>query len=310
MSLRNVSYFEQGALLAKWWHPELIALKQNGKNPSVTVHVGADAFSKTDVVKTKAEQMEAGIKEVLGPYGALLLKYNADERDVMMRDPRRAQMMFDVRKRDMTGQVCVILKPVYVDRIAAWGYIRDMLRFRPAVLPLQTDEDRERYLKDVLAMEGPLAYEAQAAELRKLKPEILPKVQIWSVCRELDRCLRVAQHDTRADDDPASPSRREDVLKFNADENGLNGDDALESFRNGIIAYKEIEGSIPMGEWVNDRISEAQEAHSQAFGSEITDVNRLMQIQRTQTALYAKNNAPSGGSYTPPRTGSMRHRVN
>jgi hypothetical protein len=308
LQVRHVGYFEQGALLAKWWRPELLALKQCGKDPSIVIHMGSDAFSKTDVTKTKAEQVEAGIKEVLGPYGALILKYNEEEREIMSRDPKRAKLLLQHRQQAVRGQVAIVLKPCYIDRIAAWGYFRDMLRFRPAVLDLQTDEKREEYLRAVLATEGEGAYELQAAALKKIKPEVLPKLQIWDVCVELDRCLRAAQHDTRADDDPSKPSKREDVLKFNADENGLNGDDALESARNGIVAFKELESTVPQEEWVADRMDTFQEQHAAAFGSEITDPTRLRMMQLVQNGLYAKNNQPSGGSMILPRAASQRHR--
>lgn len=309
MSVRHVGSFEIGALLAKWWQPELIELQRHGKSPCITIHLGADAFSKTDVTKTKAEQIEAGIKEVLGPYGAILLKYNDDEREAMMRDPKRAQMMFDRRKRDLGDRICIALKPAYVDRIAAWSYMRELLRFRPAVVNLQTPADRESYLRDVLAQEGLLAYEAQVAELRRLEPEVLPKVQIWDVCRELDRCLQVAQHDTRADADPSRPSKREDVLKFNADNEGKNGDDSLESARNGFVAFKEMQATMPLSEFVSTRVDEVQQEHLANFGEELTDPTRLAMVAQRQQAIYAKQTPQTGGSFTFPRGGSQRHRV-
>jgi hypothetical protein len=309
MQLRRVGYFEQGALLAKWWLPELEGLQSAGKDPCITLHIGHDAFSRTDVTKTKAEQIEAGIREVLGPYGAVILKYNEDEREAMMRDPKRAARMFDLRKRELSGHMCLALKPVYVDRVAAWGYVRDWLRFRPAILPLQTEADRDRYLHDTLQAEGREAYEARAAEMRNLKPEILPKVLIWDRCVELDRCLKVAQHNDSADKDPSRASKREDVMKFNADENGENGDDSLESFRDGAIAFKEIEATMPKGEWVDERMAEAQEQHARDFGSEITDQHRLMQIAACQSAMFDKTNPSSGGSFSLPRASSSRHRV-
>lgn len=236
LSLRQVGSFEVGAVLAKWWQPDLIALKASGRDPCVTIHMGADVFSKTDVVKTKAEQIEAGIREVLGPYGAILLKYDENEQEAMRRDPQMAKRMFDARRKSLNGQICIALKPIYFDRVAAWGYVRDMLRFRPAVMDLQTPEQRDKYLRQVLEDEGLEAYERQAADLRQIKPEILPKLQIWKACKELDRCLRAAMHNTSGDSDPSKPSRREDVMKFNADPiTGEGGDDALECLSPGTM---------------------------------------------------------------------------
>ncbi len=309
MTVRHVGSFELGALLAKWWHPELLALHKYGKDPCITIHVGSDAFSKTDVSKTKAEQIEAGIKEVLGPFGAILLKYDETEREAMARDPKRAQLMFANRRQQTLGKICIALKPVYLDRIAAWSYMRDLLRFRPAVLNLQTDEARASYLKDVLTQEGLLAYEQQATELRNMRPEILPKLQIWDICKELNRCMRVAQHDTRADADPSRTSKREDILKMNADDNGENGDDSLESGRNLLLAYKEMESTMPKAEWVADRITEIQSGHVQAFGQELTDPTRLAMIAARQQGQYERQNKPQGGTLTFSRS-ATRHRVN
>ncbi len=310
--LRQVGAFEQGALLAKWWRPELLAAQRDGADPSITIHLGADAFNKTDDVRTKAQQIEAGIKEVLGPYGAFLMKYDDEERaaNSVFRDPKLARRMFEARREDMAGHIHIVLKPAYIDRVAAWGYIRDWLRFKPAVLDLQTPEDREKYLRDVLATEGMEAYELQAAALKKVGPEVLPKVAIWEVCKGLDRCLKVAMHDTRADNDPAKPSKREDVLKFNADENGENGDDELESFRNGVVAFKEIETTMPQSFWVAERMAAIQEQQQVQLGTQITDINRLIQMQTAQAALYGQQNPTKGGSIILPRNNSQRHRVN
>lgn len=308
LSLRQVGSFEVGAVLAKWWQPDLIALKASGRDPCVTIHMGADVFSKTDVVKTKAEQIEAGIREVLGPYGAILLKYDENEQEAMRRDPQMAKRMFEARRKSLNGQICIALKPIYFDRVAAWGYVRDMLRFRPAVMDLQTPEQRDKYLRQVLEDEGLEAYERQAADLRQIKPEILPKLQIWKACKELDRCLRAAMHNTSGDSDPSKPSRREDVMKFNADPiTGEGGDDALEAFRNAAAAFQEIQTMMPLSYFVDERMGEIQAAHAEAFGEEITDPLRLAMINAAQTASYETKNEPMRGMNLA-RAGSFRHR--
>jgi hypothetical protein len=307
---RQVGSFELGAQLATWWMADLEQMQAAGKDPCVTIYMGADVFSKTDVTKTKAEQMALGIQQVLGPYGAILLKYNEDEKSAQERDRASALRMFERRKAELLGHIRIALKPIYIDRVGAWGYMRDMLRFRPAVLNLQTAEERNQYLKDVLKTKGIEAYEMAAADLQKAKPEVLPRLQIWDRCPELDRCLKVAQHDTRSDDNPHSISKREDVLKFNADENGEGGDDALESARNGIAAFKEIEASIPESYWVGTRIEEIQDQHAQDFGDKITDPTRLAMIAARQSVIFNQQVQPSGGGvFTLPRQSSMRHRV-
>jgi hypothetical protein len=314
LQVRNVGSFEQGAMLARWWQHDLIALKEAGRDPCVVIYmsgVHGDVFSKDDASKSKAEQILAGIREVLGPFGALLLKYDENEREVMLRDKQRAQAMFEKRRQELAGHICIALKPIYFDRVSAWDYLRDCLRFRPARLAFANQDERERYLREVLATEGRESYERIRTELERVKPEILPRLQIWDCCRELDRCFRVAQCDMSNEGDPSKTSRSEDVLKFNANsETGEGGDDALDAARLGVLAYKEIQTQIPLSYFVSDRIEEAKEACLRDTGEALDDPTRLAMISRQATANYGKLHAPAKAQLYLPRASSQRHRRN
>ncbi len=290
---RRIGSFELGTMLAKWWMPELEMLPDH----QVTIYVSPDAFSKTDETKTKAEQIEEGIKAVLGPYGALLLKYNSDEIAVNSRDPRHAAILFEHRKREFAGHLCIALQPANRNVSAGCAYIRDLLRFRPVLQDLKPDED---HMKMIFQTRGIEAYERERAAWAALKPEILPKLLIWKECRHLERCLKTAVRD--------DPPKNEQYRKFDAVE-GVGGDDALDAFRYGCLGYKEIETKIPQSYWVADRCTEIQQQHVASYGVELTDMTRLMQIQTAQAALYQKNNPTTGGSFTLPRASSSRHRV-
>lgn len=308
LQVRRIGAFELGAIVAKWWLPELMGLKSSSGEAQIVIHIGSDMFRKTSDERTLAEQMAAGVREVLGPYGAILMKYDEVERELMVRDPKRAQAIFRERMKQAEGHMALALKPCWPDRIAAWSYMRDMLRFRPAILNLQTAEERDEYLRDVLKNEGRAMYELQAEKLRTLKPEILPKLQIWKVCKELDRCLRAAQRDNRGDGDPSRKSNREDVLKMNADSEGLGGDDALESARNGCFAFKEIETTMPLFAYVQDRVEEIQKEYEENFGERLTDPTRLMMVHQAQAALYTKQNTAKSGSFSLPSNRNIRNR--
>jgi len=160
----------------------------------------------------------------------------------------------------------------------------------------------------VLAEEGQAAYEIQAEALRKAKPEVLPKLQIWKGCTELDRCLRSALRDMRGADEPGKKSNREDVLKVNADADGLGGDDALESARNGLYAFKEIETTMPKGHFVAQRIEEFQADFEKDFGERLTDPTRLMMVMQTQAAQYQKIVKPQPASFNLPSSRNIRRR--
>ena len=273
----------------------------------VVIHIGSDMFRKTSEERTIAEQMAAGIREVLGPYGAILMKMDESEREMNQKDPRRAQAMYRERIKHAEGHAHLVLKPCWPDRVAAWSYVRDMLRWRPAILSFNTDEQRQEYLKQVLATEGRDAYEVQAAALQKAKPEVLPKVLIWERCVELDRCLRVAQR-VPPPSDPTKISRVDDVQKFNADDEGNGGDDSLESFRNAIFAYKEVQTTMPMSVFVNERIEEIQSQYEEEFGERITDPNRLMMVAATQAANYNKAHGHRSTEFSLPSSRNIRHR--
>jgi len=300
LMLRQVGSYELGVMLANWWLPELEALPDH----QVTIYMGEDAFSKTDSSKTIAEQMELGIKEILGPYGALMMRFNDDERAAAQRNQSYAQDLFQRRKAKSEGHMCIVLQPQHVKRIEGWSFFRDMLRFRPA--RTESEEEIKQRLTSLYNRSGVEAYERELAEYKSHGPEILPKLQIWKKCIELDRCLKVAQHDV--DETGRNPKRNEDVRKFNS-QDGVGGDDSLESARNGLCAYKEIQTRMPKSYWVAERCSNVQEEHIAAFGEPITDVTRLMQIQTRQAALYAKQNPPAGGTLTLPRASVHRPRV-
>lgn len=309
MQVRHVGSFELGAMLAKWWFDDLVAMKAASQECSVIIHLGDDAFRRDDRSKTKAQNMEAGIKQVLGPYGAMLLKYNEDENDAMLRNPKMAQRMYENRKKQFDGHMFIALKPVYIERVVGWDYVRNLLRFHPAVLQLQTDEERTMFLHKVMQEQGWEAYEQKRVDLQKIKPEVLPKCVIWNHCVQLDRCLKAAKKNTSNDDDPSKESKREDVLKFNADDEGHNGDDALESYRNGAVAFDEMQNDMPRSQYIQGAIDGAREQYVEAFGEELTDPTRLAQIAATQAARFDKLHSHNKGGFTPARASSSRHRV-
>lgn len=295
IALRHTGSFELGVTLAKWWTPELEASQDH----QVTMYLSPDGFAKRDETKTLVEQIEAGIKTVLGPYGAFILKYSEDERAAASRDPRSAALMFERRRQEMAGRglMCIALKPANNNRVHGWSYIRDMMRFR-AILAESETETKDR-LRNLFHSAGVEAYERELTLSSHRKPEILPAIVLWKVCREADRFLREAQKD--ADHNP------EDVLKFDAVD-GVGGDDGGDSLRYGCMGYKDILSRMPKNAWISEKLSGFQESQVEAFGQEVTDPTRLAMVASTQARLYEKQNPAHGGtSVTFPRNGSRRH---
>lgn len=293
LSLRQAGSFEIGVLLAKWWLPELEMLPDH----QITLYLSPDAFSKTDATKTRAEQIEEGIKQVLGPYGALLMKYNDDERAAMARDPKAAEMMFERRRADWStsGNMGIAIKSANNDRVAGWSEIRNLLRFRPVLT--ETETELKQRLATIFARSGVEAYERELSLSKTRKPEILPGMVLWPTCRSADRFLKTAMHD--------EAPKNEDVRKMNA-EDGVGGDDGGDSLRYGVMGYKDVATKMPKAYWVNQEMLAAQAKHVEAFGCEITDPTVLAMIRATQVARYDKQTPVGGGSFTLPRQSSHR----
>jgi len=293
LSLRQMDSYELGVLLAKWWVPELEALPDH----QIVLYVSPDAFSKTDASKTRAEQLEMGIKEVLGPYGAIMLRFNEHERDAMLRDPARAAAMFARRRSEFGGRMGIAIKAANNDRVAGCDYINSLLRFRPSLR--ETEEELSQRLSLTFGRSGMEAYEQARAKARTGGEEILPRIQIWKVCRELDRCLKQAIRD----------EKKEDYVKWDAVD-GQEGDDALDDFRYGCLGFKEVEPSIPKEYFIGERIAAMQTQQVANTGQELTDMTRLIMIQNRQREIFDKGHPRGGKAFTPPRASSARHRTN
>ena len=307
--MRQVGSFEMGTVIAKWWQPDLMRLKSGGRDPCVTIYLGQDLFRTIDATKTRAEEMEGGIKEVLGPMGAIVLRYDDTERAIAQRDPARAAAIFAARRKEFVGQMCIALKPIHIVAEDAWAYTRDIFRFRPVNIVFKTELEKQQYLDDILKTDGREAYEIHAQALKDQKPEILPKLLIWPNCKGLDRCLRTTQVDDRADNDLAKETKRNVPLKRNADDQGKDGDDELDSFRNLVVAYKEIQTEIPKSYFVSEKLTNAVAQHEKDFGEPLNDPTRLAMISMTQSHKWDKMHVGQAKGFTPPRASSQRHRI-
>ena len=295
LALRQIGSFEMGVLVGKWWLPDLEDLPDK----SVTIYLSPDAFSKTDATKTKAEQIAAGIQQVLGPYGAFLLKYNDDERAAMARDPKAAEIMFERRKGEMSrGQMCIVLKSANTDRIAGWSYLQDLLRFRPVLQ--ETQEEIKDSLRKIYDKSGVEAYERELSAYRKRGKEVLPRMVLWKKCREAIRFLTEAQRD--------EAPRGEDVRKWDAVD-GVGGDDGGDSLRHLAMGFKDVQSVIPKSYWVNERIGQFQEEQVEAFGEELVDPTRLAMVAATAAHRYQRATGAGPKTFNIPRASSSRHRM-
>lgn len=294
MVLRGCGSFEMGVRLAHWWMPDLEGLP----NKSVTIAFSPDAFATTDSGKTKVEQMADGIASVLGPYGAFLLKYTDDERRAMESNPANAQRMTEARIASAAqGKMQIVLKRASTDTVARWSYVRELLRFRPIVQ--ETEQELRERVTERFQRSGLEAYERELLKIRRPQDEHLPKLHIWKDrCPGLVRCLEEAMEDE---------TNSEKVAKKDAVD-GVGGDDPLDSACHGLHHFKEIEKVMPKSYFVSERMEQIQAGFERDFGERLTDPNRLIMIQQTQSARYDNAHPSQSGGFTPARMSSGRHR--
>ena len=295
MARRHMDPYELGIKLATWWLPELEELPDH----QIVLYLSPDAFSKRTTEKTQAEQLEMGIKTILGPYGALLMRFNSAEKEIMERDPARAKAMFDARRNEFGGKMGIAIKAADDNRKAGCSYMLGLLRFRPSVTESE-DEIRER-LQKKFSDSGVEAYERERARAMKDRiAEVLPKVIFWRRCTELIRGLSEA---VRGEDDKA-----EEYVKWHAVE-GVGGDDGLESGRYGLHAFKEIQSVIPKDYYIGERMEAFQKEAIEATGEGVTDPTRLAMVAATQASRYAKATGAGPKTFSLPRASSSRHRM-
>lgn len=292
--LRRQGSFEVGVQLARWWLPDMEYLPDK----TVTIAFSSDAFSTTDDTRTKAEQVAAGIRSVLGPYGAFLLKFTDEERAAMAKDPGLAQRKFDRHRVNAAGQFTIVLRPASKDVTARWSFMRELLRFRPIVQ--ETESQLKERLRATFGRGGVEAYELELSKVKRHGPEVLPKLQIWAKkCPELVRCLEEANKD---EDHP------EKIKKWNATD-GVGGDDALEAAGHGLHYFKEIETVMPKAYYVSDRIEQVQGQIERDTGERLTDPTRLIMVHKAAEARYERIHPSNSGQFYIPRASSNRHRT-
>lgn len=301
MKMRHVGAFEQGVRVAHWWLPDLEHLPDK----SITIVYSHEAFHKEDSGPTKADQFSSGIKSVLGPYGAFIMKFNDEERFAMERDAEFARQMFERRKADRpAGTMTINVKASSRDRSGGHAFMLDLLRFWRAVTETE-DELKARLMetfgrakRDGGGEAAIAAYETELAKVRRPVDGALPKLLIWNVCTGLIRCMEEATRD---------PDHPEEVLKVDAVD-GLGGDDELDSARVAIRDFREVEKVMPRIYYVSEKMEKIQDRFTQDTGERLEDINRLIQVQRRQEAIYDGTFSKSS-SFTPARASSSRHRV-
>jgi hypothetical protein len=284
---RDVGSFQLGVELAKWLKPELETLPDH----RIIIHLSPDAFSEKDADHVIAEQIEAGIRSYLGPYSSFLMEYSADEKRKAKTDPAGAAKDFAMRQQLLSGQMCVMIKRANNDRLAGAAYIRDLLRFIPAVPEVEPDLI---HAQNLYQTKGMVAYVDYMDRFKNIKAEILPKIVIHEgKAPILVKCIGSLIWDDKTTDG----KRRQDVKK-------VDGDDPYDGWRYGCMAHSDNAMTVqPRESYVQERLQAVAAKHN---GPD-TDINMLIMASQKAEAQWDQNQITIPG-FSAPRFGSSRHR--
>jgi hypothetical protein len=257
---------EMGAMVAEASIPDIEGMPDK----HLTIHLSPDAFWKRDAVNTIAKQIENGMKKVLGPDAVFLVEQTVEERAL---GSEQGYLSLEKRREAQKSRTKITIEPANNDRLGGWMYVHEMLRWWPIKTYSETEPD-EQVVRAILRMpDASRRYVEYMSQFTMSGGEVLPRVLIHSCCSELPRGLVRARHNEK---------NPEDVLKED-------GDDAIESFRYLLMAYKKVEATMPKSEYVSSKV----ESRLRSFG----DVSTQGRVMMSRVAEKEYDTLNSGAKW-------------
>ena len=275
---------EWGVAIAKRALPILRALSTVGLPPVFTFFLSQDAFQQRDATKTHAEQIESGIKLILGESACYTIREDDDE------------ATFLNRAESLQSRATIVIRVVpRHQRVAGWQYIRELLEWKPPVNDYVMEEyDRDRAVAILNLPNGTMKYleYIKSLQAQSLRLPPLPGLLIFrDKCPFLLQCLPGMVYDNDG----------EDMVKKNAHpETGLGGDDEADALRYLLVAYNETPIRQPFEAWYATRLA-AQPDSLFAVGS---DISRFHDASKE---IYNERERPPA-TFTMPRRGGRHMR--
>jgi hypothetical protein len=264
--VRKIGNDEIGAEVAKRCIPDL----EEHPDHHLILYLSRDCFSVRDRDKTIAEQIKFGIDTILGPDAAFVLAFSRDEAELSKEQPDAALELMLRRRTEVGNRMCITLRMSNPDRVAGWGYVRRMLRWkkiRPLVKP---DMEYARRL-----IEGPMGYVKYHQYLdlfNNERPEVVPGVIIHDSCPVLIETIPRLLIDK---------DKPEDALKFNASDDEF-GDDVLDCWRTLLMAHQQHESKVPYPVWIEQELEKVLPAGAGG------DINLRIQAAMKAEERYKK----------------------
>lgn len=239
---------------------------------SMTFYISPDCWSpataRREVGQTIAEQIASGMQNVYGPNSAIAINTNKDIAEV-------------VEETEIRRQANIVIRPAFSKRVEGWQYIHSLMRWKrlPSEIPPTIDMGLAfKHLREGNEQK----YEDMLVELKRYKPVVLPRLQVWDCCKALIEAVPTAKYNdpTKAGLNP------EDVEKTKTKE-----DDALDGIRYCLSAHKFRENEEPYQEFLSRRMAEIRGKYGELSG------NALVFANRKAEADWAERHS-GGGTFT------------
>ncbi len=238
---------EWGFRIAKWLYQDLRGLPTH----SIPLFLSHEAFGPKSEGRSLAQQVETGIRKVLGQGATFVMPSDTAESDPEDKD-------FFRRLNFQTDQARVIIrKPFSTRRVDGWMFMRGLMRWKQHSTRDKTEFD-PAYAQMLMDTEGIGRMMEYIREFDRNAEEILPKFQ---VVRE--RCPKViaAIQTVAYDENGKNP---EDIKKTETID-----DDVADATRYLCAGYRRVsERLMPRGEYTEQRMADMIRSGLPIFGND------------------------------------------
>lgn len=248
-----------GKKIAYWCQDELKALPSR----TMPLFLSHDAFGNRGEGHTQAEQIESGIRQVLGDRSTLLLN--------LAQDDGAELEFFKALAEAQNSSRIVMRKPFGRKRVDGWDFMRILMKWK-SVEARPASEIDHQYARDLLEREGMSALEKYMQQFDPKTDVALPRLQITNNCRFLIEALQALVYDT----DGKNPR---DVMDAGTMENDVG--DAVRYLCSGYEKYVE---RLPKAVWIEQRIATARDR-----GTPAAD---MYQVYKFAQADFEEQNDP------------------
>lgn len=236
---------EWGVRIAQASISDLRGLPEN----HMVLYLSPDAFWKTDERGSEAEQIAAGIADVLGQGSVFLVDFTEEEKALSSTDAWSSLK----QRQALQFRTSITIQRASTNRTAGWATIREKLRWW-SMLPDQGEAD-PKMAEQLLLTKGVTAYAEYIRQIEAWKAEVLPKWRVFGPlldpvtgrpmpntgCPKLIKALPALQHQ----------EGKEDVEDL-----GVDANDCGDSLRYGLHNVDSSQNAMPREAFVSNAVTD------------------------------------------------------